>query len=281
MTVQQSSGSPTLVWTNQRELDFLQTKDEYASLLSKARVIGTQERHAVVCDIGGNNGLFALACAKEFPRFTDIYSFEPFESPFRCLEANAKTMNSQLVNQDEHASRITPIKAAVGVKSGAVSGTYLPNYSLLSGFHVSEADRKELERLAGRDLSHEFLEAKEQVVCTRLDEWITAKALPVIDLLKVDVEKAELDVLVSLGQKLSDSVRFVIAEVHEENKQAVVSLLSQAGFADISVSEPAPPTYCLFTQGSPQSTKKTLEKYDPKLNTYLVWAANNTRLLEA
>jgi FkbM family methyltransferase len=267
-----------LSWTNRDELEFLQAKDEYAWLLKLFETSGSAERRAVVVDVGGNNGMFALECARFNPAFTSIYSFEPFASPFRCLESNAALMNARLAAaRGAGASRITAIKAAVGLASGRVTGTYLENYSLLSGFHVSQEDRAELERIAGRDLSHEFRGAAEEVASTRLDQWMCDAEIPQIDLLKVDVEKAELAVLHSLGDRLKDSVRFLIAEVHEETKDEVLRLLRDARFAEIAVSEPAVPTFCLFQtdreSGKPATRPGKPEGYDQKLNTYLVWAA--------
>lgn len=270
-----------LAWTNRCELAFLQAKDEYARLLRLFTPSGPggpgPQRRAVVVDVGGNNGMFALEAAKANPASTSIFSFEPFERPFRCLESNAALMNARLAAaRGAAASQITAVKAAVGLAGGRVTGTYLENYSLLSGFHVSQEDRAELERLAGRDLSHEFHGAAEEVASTRLDQWMRDADVPQIDLLKVDVEKAELAVLESLGERLKDSVRFIIAEVHEETKDAVLRLLRDAGFAEINVSEPAPPTFCLFqtdrAAGLPAPRCKP-EGYDRKLNTYLVWAA--------
>jgi FkbM family methyltransferase len=270
-----------LSWTNRDELAFLQAKDEYARLLrlfTPSGPGGPGERRAVVVDVGGNNGMFALEAAKANPAFTSIFSFEPFERPFRCLESNASLMNARLAAaRGAGASQITAVKAAVGLTGGRVTGTYLENYSLLSGFHVSQEDRAELERLAGRDLSHEFRGAAEEVASMRLDQWMRDADVPQIDLLKVDVEKAELAVLESLGERLKDSVRFLIAEVHEETKDAVLRLLRDAGFAEINVSEPAPPTFCLFQTDrradNPAPRPSKPEGYDRQLNTYLVWAA--------
>ena len=57
------------------ELEFLQAKDEYAWLLKLFETSGSAERRAVVVDVGGNNCMFALECARFNPAFTSIYSF--------------------------------------------------------------------------------------------------------------------------------------------------------------------------------------------------------------
>lgn len=109
---------------------------------------------------------------------------------------------------------------AVGADSSAKTGTYLPNYTLLSGFHVDKRDKELLQSLAGRSLDREFEAHEETVQFTRLDEWLRDNDIEHIDLLKIDVEKSELDVILSLGDAAC-RVSAVIAEVHEANREAL------------------------------------------------------------
>ena len=130
---------------------------------------------------------------------------------------------------------------------------------------MSTNDKAMLEALAGRPLDDEFAAVTERVPCVRLDEWMSEAGVDRVHLLKVDVEKSELGVLRSLGARVSD-VDAVLAEVHEETKADVLAFLERSGFTIASVSDPAPPTFCL--RGGPSHANG----FDARLSTYLVWA---------
>lgn len=254
-------------WTSEDERRFLESKNEYAVYL---RDVAHRRGGdcTVVVDVGANNGMFSIQCARALPAGSRVYAFEPFAMPFACLSSNAAICNA------ETAVRIEPVRAAVAEEAhgGELDGAYLPNYSLLSGFHVSSADKAMLETLAGRPLDAEFATVPERVPCVRLDRWMSeAKIVGAVHLLKVDVEKSELGVLRSLGARVAD-VDAVLAEVHEATRDDVLAFLERSGFAIVSVSDPAPPTFCM---------RETIPacrpiSYDPRLSTYLVWAKRPT-----
>ena len=245
-------------WTNDDERRFLASKDEYAVFLRE--LFSGSSSGVVVVDVGANNGMFSIQCVQELPAGSCVYAFEPFSRPFACLSINAALSNDDSTT----STRIEPVRAAVAEVVGELDGTYLPNYSLLSGFHVSAIDKALLEGLAGRTLDEEFAAIRERVPCVRLDDWMSGVGVDRVHLLKVDTEKSELGVLRSLGSRVGD-VDAVLVEVHEETKDGVLEFLTLAGFTIVSVSDPAPPTFCLrgrsFSAG-----------FDARLNTYLVWA---------
>ena len=185
----------------------------------------------MVIDVGANNGMFSLQCASELP----------------CL----------------------PVRAAVAELGGEMDGTYMPNYSLLSGFHVSTRDKEMLEVLAGRPLDAEFVAVTERVPCVRLDDWMSEAGVDRVHLLKVDVEKSELGVLRSLGARIAD-VDAVLVEVHEETKADVLAFLEISQFDVASTSDPAPPTFCL-------RDRPVSPEFDRRLSTYLIWAKKKLR----
>lgn len=259
-------------WTNPKERDFLSNKNEYTQYLEHFKTSQSLPRQLIILDVGANNGHFSIECAKQLPNAT-IYAFEPFKEPFKCLEQNAKTL--------PNPSQIVPIQLAIMERTGPLQGTYLPNYSLLSGFHAAsefESDKTMLQEIAGKSLDHEFLATHEQVDSIRLDEWlegiegiegieciesIDASHRKIrIDLLKIDVEKSEFSVLKSLGQFVKN-VYAILVEVHEENKTSVLDYLETNGFT-MTISKPTPPTFCL--------DQEVPATYDARLNTYMVWA---------
>lgn len=291
------------LWTSALELEFLRQQNKYRSfwtifreLLASAETRTEPERRMVVVDVGANCGWFSLDCSEQFPARTTIYAMEPFSAPFRCLSTNALQQNRQLMEQQGglDATQIMPMQLAAAASSHAREGAYLPHYSLLSGFHVrDDEDRGALERLAGRDLTYEFTMHREEVACTRLDEWMMDLRIDAIDLLKVDADKAELEALASLGTMLADRVKCVLAEVHECNKAQVVRLLQEAGFANVHVSDPAPPSFCSFPppgfraaenggedgvdgerpRRAGMGTGPRTQDWHPRLNSYLLWAS--------
>jgi FkbM family methyltransferase len=261
-----------LKWTNPNELEFLlNAKDDYSQFLSKLFARNPTPR--VILDIGANNGLFSLQIAqsiKDYP--CSIYAFEPFEQPYDCLLSNSQKANEKLGLKSENNKlcSIIPVKAAVSNESGVLEGVYLPNYSLLSGFHVSQEDKEMLEEISGKNLDQAFKPSVEKVESVRLDNWLKDKQINKIDLIKIDVEKAELDVLKSLGDYLSQGTSAIIAEVHEINKEDFMQMLKSAGFEDVTISEPTLPIFCLTEKGKLQHSLSS--GWNSKLNTYIVWA---------
>ena len=57
----------------------------------------------------------------------------------------------------------------------------------------------------------------------------------------------------------------ILVEVHEETKASVIELLIESGFEIKSISDPAPPTFCLRSSPHPVD-------FDARLNTYLIFA---------
>ena len=135
---------------------------------------------------------------------------------------------------------------------------------MLSGFHVGN-DKEALELLAGRKLDKEFSVINETVSCIRLDTFLQQEGITnKIDVLKIDVEKAELDVLLSLGSRLAD-VQCVCAEVHEPNLVRFKEILeARYGTGNVWVSDKDLPLFALDEKPA---------EWDASLNTYIIFAS--------
>ena len=246
---------------NETEVKFLNDptkRDEYMEHITTKLNLPSD---AVIVDVGANIGAFSCRIAQYLQEkggvpqgnAATICAIEPFAELFE-----------HLVKNTSNYSAVKCRKLAIGTVSGDINGTYLPNYTLLSGFHVSAADKALLEELAGRSLENEFTAVQETVKCMPLSDFLEQECIRGrVDLLKIDVEKAELDVLKSLGTRLAD-VGSVVAEVHQENLEEFQELLeSRYGKVRCWVSEKDLPK---FTLG--EAPKQWAEE----LNTFIVFA---------
>lgn len=209
-------------------------------------------KNAVVVDVGANVGAFSCAISKHLGAEAQVYAIEPFMQTFNCLRQNTA------------AFAVNCKKTAIGTKEGDLMGSFLPEYTLLSGFHVGDSDKNELEKLAGRSLDKEFTVIEEKVQCLRLDNFLAQEGLAgKIDVLKIDVEKAELDVLLSLGDRLKD-VGCVAAEVHEPNLAQFKEILEgRYGVDNCWISDKDLPKFAL---------DEVPADWKPDLNTYIIFA---------
>ena len=83
-----------------------------------------------------------------------------------------------------------------------------------------------------------------------------------MDILKIDVEKAELSVLQSLGDRLCD-VKAVVAEVHNLHMDAFTALL-KTRYNHIVVGAKEFPKFCMGG--------KPVETWPEDINTFIVFA---------
>jgi FkbM family methyltransferase len=123
-------------------------------------------------DMGANAGLFSLAAGKAIEGTRgSIYAFEPCPSTFAILEKNI------------HENGLADIRAyCVAISEHAGQASLYINAALKDGFNSLE------------DPSHEGAEVvgTVRVRVTTLDEFIVEHDIPCVDVMKVDVEGAEL-----------------------------------------------------------------------------------------
>jgi amino acid adenylation domain-containing protein/FkbM family methyltransferase len=207
----------------------------------------------VVFDVGANIGLFSLfvhmVCRN--PR---VYSFEPIPEIFATLSTNmelyglgAKLFNCGLSDQE-----------------GSVQFSYYPHSSCQSGYY---ADASQETRMlhgiiarqkpgAGADESRyveelvaERMESR-AVLCPlkTVSQVLRENGLDRIDLLKIDTEKAELDVLRGVRDEDWPKIRQIVIEGHDlEGRLAqLVSLLESQGFEVVVEKDEMLEETCLF-----------------------------------
>ncbi|WP_375155178.1 FkbM family methyltransferase, partial [Micromonospora sp. 4G55] len=202
---------------------------------------------ATVLDVGANIGMFSLFVHTVCPDAT-IHAFEPVPSVADVLRRNVAEFGVPATVHGFGLSRA----------AGEVSFTYYPGYSMMSG-HAAYADpdaevaviKRYLanERDAGADERDVLLDRADELLAERFaGRELTVPVRPLsavldelapdrIDLLKIDVQRAEADVLAGLEDRHWPLVAQVAMEVHdaagtdtEGRLDELTRLLTERGF---------------------------------------------------
>ncbi len=202
---------------------------------------------AVVFDVGANIGMFSLFIAERCPD-AGIYAFEPI--PPLC---NVCRINSEL-----YAPAVKLFPFGVSSSNETTTFTYYPHYSVMSGraaYSNAGADIEVIKRYLDNrradapgeadeliERADEFLAGRfisETYACNlrRLSDVIAAERIERIDLLKIDVQRAELDVLEGIDEADWARIEQVVMEVHDAAGQQtegrlrkITALLQRHGF---------------------------------------------------
>jgi 31-O-methyltransferase len=192
----------------------------------------------VVLDIGANVGLASMCFAGVQPDLT-IMAVEPAPDVFTCLERNVQA----------HLNTSMAIRAAMSDKLGSHDFTYYPNAPGNSGLYANREKDDEVTRIylhnKGVDDSSNDGMIKGlhdgvliTVPTTTISQLMHEYSLERIALIKIDVERAELDVLRGIGDRDWGSIGSIAAEVHDEegHMEDFCSLLHQHGY-ELAISQ--------------------------------------------
>jgi len=147
----------------------------------------------IIVDAGANIGLAVLFFKERYPD-ARVLAFEPNPSAFDCLRENVEVNGLEQVQL---------FNAALGAKEGAIS--FYLSTDMASADVGASAQKEHVAHLHGRRGT-----IKEVAVqCRTLSSFAAAD----IDLLKLDIEGAESEVILELGQRLG-KVRNIIMEYH-------------------------------------------------------------------
>lgn len=184
-------------------------------------------------DVGANVGAFSVAARQRAQGPVRVFAFEP--APLVCARLTENL--ARHLGTDGRA-----IEVALGARSARVDMTYFPHLTLLSSLHrgpeAIEAERARLIRTLKtqlaegrafpwlRALPDEFVEALieghvAQALTPRifeariepLSKVLADEAIERVDLLKIDVEGAELDVLQGILPEDWPRIRQIVLEV--------------------------------------------------------------------
>ena len=192
---------------------------------------------AVVFDVGANIGLFSLFVAERCPS-ARIYAFEPVPPIFEALRHNVQL----------HLSRAEIFPFGLGQSERSTEFTFYPRFSARSGLaeyadleneieitrryvenlgpgNEDELAEDDLDQLLARKLRSEQVRGRVR----RLSDIVREKGVERIDLLKIDVQRAELDVLRGIDDEHWELIRRIAMEVHDEPGTASEGRLREIG----------------------------------------------------
>ncbi|MGB0120364.1 MAG: FkbM family methyltransferase [Solirubrobacterales bacterium] len=185
----------------------------------------------VVIDVGANVGVAAAFFLTDC-QAGEVHSFEPVPAIHEMLVENVKTLPGARTYQFGLSDTASQEDFTYYEGATAMSSRYaLPGRdrnmvkTVLLGMGLSEAEAD--DRLEG-----DFLPQTVSCELRPLSSVIDAEEIARIDLLKVDVERAELDVLRGINERHWSLVRQVVAEVHDEGDRLgqIRTLLESQGF---------------------------------------------------
>lgn len=216
----------------------------------------TLREDAVVLDVGANIGMFSLFASELAPRGT-IYAFEPVASVFDVLRRNLA----------DYAVPARLFDHGLSDVEREVSFTCYPGYSMMSGQREYADTASEVEVIK-RYLSNErdagatdsaallarvdelldgrFRDIEQRVRLRRLSDVLDKEGVDRVDLLKIDVQRAELDVLRGLDERHWPLIGQIAMEVHDAIGTAtqgrvdiIVAMLEDHGFEVVVEQEAA------------------------------------------
>jgi amino acid adenylation domain-containing protein/FkbM family methyltransferase len=177
---------------------------------------------ACVFDLGANIGMFALYIHQRYPD-ARLFCFEPLPPTCGVLRSNIC-----LYGIDAKVFEI-----GISAKNGEETFTYFPNSPAMSGRFASVQDEIETARtfMLNRERSqdngdglsrHQVEEIVQERLNTELytclvktfSQVMQENGIEAIDLLKIDVEKGELDVLAGIEEEDWPKIKQVVIEVH-------------------------------------------------------------------
>jgi FkbM family methyltransferase len=186
----------------------------------------------LVLDVGGNVGVAAAFFASECGAGR-VHSFEPVEPIFALLRENLLRFPACVA----HNYGLSSV-------AGEAPITYYPNAAAMSGLYADPgADRGQARTTlintgmsaakADEHLDRSFEPVELTCELRTLSTVLVEQSITRVDLLKVDVEKAELDVLEGIDEADWPRIRQIVAEVHDEGgRLATISgMLSKRGFS--------------------------------------------------
>ena len=189
-----------------------------------------------VVDVGANIGLFTIF-ANRLARNLRTISIEPNPDAFSCLKQNA----------DAWGHNVTCLPIGLSSESKSETMTFFEGLSLLSGFYADAATERSVVmnyvRNQGELDGNQHLTDLEELLESRfrpievpaelrtLSSVIRSEGLDRIDLLKVNVEKSELNVLLGIDRADWAIIHQLVIEVDERKSlEPILNLLQDHGY---------------------------------------------------
>jgi FkbM family methyltransferase len=215
-----------------------------------------------VFDVGANIGLFSLAAYDRCARNLKVFAFEPVKAIYDVLRANLERCT--------HGAQVRAFDVGLASRSETVPFAYYPRAPVLSTAYPDEEDDLRMVKDAVLNCIIYLDQAPLAVRCLRwvppavraaildyalrrtlrpqtvtcqmrtLSQVVRDHRVERIDVLKIDVEKAELDVLRGIEDRDWNKIQQIIVDVHDIDNRldTVTTLLRNNGFAHIIADQP-------------------------------------------
>jgi amino acid adenylation domain-containing protein/FkbM family methyltransferase len=201
----------------------------------------------VVFDVGAHVGLFALYALERSPALR-IFAFEPCPPLYEALRKNT-----------EKLPNVRRFPFGLSSRVGTAELTFYPNLTGMSSFHPDEQEERTLlarilenlgkqeetqaaALLAGSEeyLSERLLASSYTVQCRTLSDVLAETGTERVDLLKIDVQKSELEVLDGIALPDWAKIRQLVIELHDQDGRLdkIRSLLTGQGYRVVSEQDP-------------------------------------------
>ncbi len=198
----------------------------------------------VIIDAGANIGMFALYALTQFNP-ARIFCFEPAPN---CLAALR-------VNLEAWADRVVIFDSALGDSEGEAEFTYYPGYSIMSGLFADKDRDLEVLKAGART---QFARASKVVVEDRMIDMLVGSKLEnassfkcpvttvsntidkydmhIINLLKIDVERAENAIIRGIRDEHWERIKQIVVEVHDQGArehEMMRNMLTSKGYETV------------------------------------------------
>jgi amino acid adenylation domain-containing protein/FkbM family methyltransferase len=214
----------TLAGVNQHETRYLYDEIFVQQVYQRGGI--TLRDGGVILDVGANIGMFALFALSACPS-SRVLAFEPLPAAFQRLQENLAPF---------HGS-VTLLPYGLSDTERDETFAFYPGYSMMSGQRAyadpdaevavvkrylanqrdhGRADGAELLREADDLLDGRFRVIEQQARLRRLSDVIDEQGIEHVDLLKIDVQRAEEDVLRGLAERHWPRIAQLAMEVHDE-----------------------------------------------------------------
>jgi len=231
---------------------------------------------SIVLDVGANIGMFGMYLADKYPKST-VVCVEPVPTTFAALQENLawiksagrstadiRALNCGVSDGTNQQAEFTFYRGAAGwstmypddkevqdavlsyVSDALPAGRGLEDNPLTwFGQWLSKRNSplgNEIIKKTTSATVKRILGQQQQIQCElcTVSQVLLQQSLPHIDLLKVDVERAELEVLEGIVVEDWPKIKQVVLEVHNINGRLaeVVALLRQQHFSEVTTDQP-------------------------------------------
>jgi FkbM family methyltransferase len=171
------------------------------------------DENDIILDIGANEGFYTLRMKQENPT-ARVLSVEPISTTYQLLTTNL-SLNPCT------RSHVYPVHAAAAAEHRSMEMFRHSHVPTVSSEHINHLDQPWIKPSS---------QQTERVEAFSLDEMCRHAGFGAVDLIKIDVEGAEIDVLQGAQDVLAMASRLVLEWHSPALRGATIALLQKRGF---------------------------------------------------